>query len=59
MSGKMSACVLAALRNATMAYSQILDYFDLDVLFKLSMVNTSIMIFYNGLGIPLEESKML
>jgi len=59
MSREKSAWVLAALRNATMACCQIPVYFDLGVLLKLSTVNTSIMIFYADVGIPVEGGKIL
>lgn len=59
MSREKSTCVLAALRNAAKAYCQITVHFDFDILLKLSTVNTSIMLFYTGLGIPVEGGKIL
>lgn len=51
--------MLAALRNAAKAYCWITVHFDFDILLKLFTVNTSIMLFYIGLGIPVEGGKIL
>lgn len=42
-----------------MAYCQITIHFDCDVLLKFSNVNTSLIVFYAGLTIPIEKGKIL